>query len=146
MKKLIAVLLSLCLMLAGCALAESELLEDWTIPDDADALVEDSAATAGGWEITNVTTAKLDKALKAAFEKAVSELAGVIYTPVGVLATQVVSGTNTCILCHCAYVASDDGDTGWSLVYLYQPLGGDAEVTNVVNLDVAALSDYGIFS
>lgn len=145
MKKLIAILLTLALMLAVSAMAESEILEDWTIPDDADELVDGDAAATGAWEITDVSSAKIGKKLKAAFAQAVSEMAGVTYTPVGVLATQLVSGTNYCILCHCAYVSSDDGETGWSLVYMSQSLDGTAEITNVVNLDVADLSDYGIF-
>ncbi len=45
------------------------------------------------------------------------------------LASQLVSGTNHCVLCK-----------GWNLVFVYENLEGKTEVLNSVPLDIAALS------
>lgn len=144
MKRLIAAMMALMFM-GVSAVAENEVAEDWTIPDEVDNAWNEETDAAGEWEICELSEAKVDKSLKEALARAVSEMAGVSYTPVGLLATQTASGTNYCILCRCAYVATETGETGWSLVYLSQSLDGGAEVTNVVNLDIADLADYGIF-
>lgn len=144
MKRLIAAITVLMLM-GLSAVAENEVAEDWTMPDEVDDAWNADAVVEGEWEICELSEARVDKTLKATLERAVSEMAGVSYTPVGLLATQTASGTNYCILCRCAYVATETGETGWCLVYLSQSLDGEAEVTNVVNLDIADLADYGIF-
>ena len=145
MKKLIALLMALCLALTAAALAESETLEDWPVQDDPEDIWTDAAEGIGEWEITDLDSAKGGEGLRQLLAKAVEEMAGVTYTPVALLGSRTGSGTEYCILCHCAYVSTDNGETGWSLVYLAQSLGGEAKVTNVVNLDIGALSDYGIF-
>jgi len=144
MKKLMAAILVLMLMMIS-AIAENEVAEDWTISDDAGDAWSEDTIQAGEWEISQLSEAKIGKSLKETFDRAVSEMSGVSYTPVGLLATQTASGTNYCILCRCEYVATETGETGWSLVYLAQSVDGGAEVTNVVNLDIADLADYGIF-
>ena len=145
MKKLFALLMALCLALTAVALAESEALEDWPVQDDPDDIWTDAAEGTGEWEITDMDSAKGGEGLRQLLVKAVEEMAGVTYTPAALLGTRTGSGTEYCILCHCAYVSTDTGETGWSLVYLAESLGGEVKVTNVVNLDVGALSDYGIF-
>ena len=145
MKKIIAILMALVLLLAACALAESEIAEDWNFPDEADTETwnpdEDEVP---GWEINDLDSAKGGEALKELFDKAVEGLTGVTCPPAAVLGTQVVSGNNYCILCHCDYTDSDVKDTGWALVYINEAFGGEVQVTNVVDLDLEALSDYGI--
>ena len=53
-------------------------------------------------------------------------------TPAAVLATQVVAGTNYCMLIR----EDHTGYQGWLLVYIYQDLEGHAEVTNMMHLDI----------
>ena len=53
-------------------------------------------------------------------------------TPAAVLATQVVAGTNYCMLIR----EDHTGYQGWLLAYIYQDLEGHAEVTNLIHLDI----------
>ena len=146
MKKLIALIMSLVLLLSAFALAETELAEDWNFPDGSeDELLDDDDGVTGQWELTNMDTCKGGEALRELFAKATAELTGVLYTPAALLATQTATGNNYCILCHCSYTDSDTADSGWALVYVNEAFGGDVKVTNVVNIDIAALADYGIF-
>ena len=47
------------------------------------------------------------------------------------LASQVVAGTNYCVLCR---------GEGWSLAFLYEDLNGNVELTKSVSLDIPSLS------
>ena len=146
MKKLIAMLMVFALLASAFALAETELAEDWNFPDGSeDELLDDDDGVTGQWELTDMDTCKGGEALRALFAKATAELTGVLYTPAALLATQTATGNNYCILCHCSYTDSDTTDSGWALVYVNEAFGGDVKVTNVVNIDIAALADYGIF-
>ena len=146
MKKLIALIMSLALLLSAFALAETELAEDWNFPDGSeDELLDDDDGVTGMWEYTDMDSCKGDDALRELFAKATAELTGVLYTPAALLATQTATGNNYCILCHCSYTDSDTADSGWALVYVNEAFGGEVKVTNVVNIDIAALADYGIF-
>ena len=55
------------------------------------------------------------------------------YRPESVLATQLVAGTNYCILCQVTPVVPDPVPT-WALVYIYADLEGNAEIMNVYEL------------
>ena len=146
MKKLIALIMSLALLLSAFALAETELAEDWNFPDGSeDELLDDDDGVTGMWEYTDMDSCKGDDALRELFAKATAELTGVLYTPAALLATQTATGNNYCILCHCSYTDSDTADSGWALVYVNEAFGGEVKVTNVVNIDITALADYGIF-
>ena len=155
MSKFIAILMTVVLLLSACAMAESELLEDWIVQDDEmeetfddgtsqDTTLVDGDELAGAWTATTLETAKGSAALKAIFDKAVEGLTGVEYTPVILLGTQVVSGMNYCILANCHYTETDTVDTGWCLVYIHEAFGGEVQMTNVVDIDISALSDYGL--
>ena len=146
MKKILALIMSLVLLLSAFALAETELAEDWNFPDGSeDELLDDDDGVTGMWEYTDMDSCKGDDALRELFAKATAELTGVLYTPAALLATQTATGNNYCILCHCSYTDSDTADSGWALVYVNEAFGGEVKVTNVVNIDIAALADYGIF-
>ncbi len=116
MKKLLALLLA-ALMLTGIACAETSLV--------------------GGWTFT--AAPEMTEEAQAAFEKAFATEVGVVYTPVALLGTQLVSGLNYCILCSATVVAPDAQPT-YKLVYLYQNLSGDVEILNIADLDLAALA------
>ncbi len=89
----------------------------------------------GGW-----TAAQEQDAGLMAFEKASEALLGVNYTPVYVLGTQVVSGTNYCVLCRAETVAPG-AEAYYTLATVYEDLSGNAEITGFRDLDIGALSE-----
>ena len=87
----------------------------------------------GGWENILHEAGELPADAQAAFDKAVEGLVGAEYVPVALMSTQVVAGTNYCILCQITPVVPDAAPT-WALVYIYADLDGNAEITNVYEL------------
>ena len=85
----------------------------------------------GGW--AQAETPVITEDAGAAFDKAMKNLVGVDYTPVALLSTQVVSGTNYCFLCE-ATVVYPGAETSYALVYIYADLEGNAEITQIVNI------------
>ena len=108
MKRIIAVFL-VCLLMLSIASAET-LVGGWTPVESEAAVLPDDA--------------------QAAFDKATEGLVGATYTPVALLSTQLVAGTNYCILCQITPVVPDAVPT-WNLVYIYADLEGNAEILNV---------------
>ena len=115
MKKLIAVFLSVLLVL-GCVVTAS-----------ADAM-------AGGWNFPEDHTMTEDA--QKAFEKAMEGFAGVGYTPVALLATQVVAGTNYCLLVRGTTVTAAP-TSFYALMYIYAGFDGTAQILAIRNLNVA---------
>ena len=93
----------------------------------------------GGWEIPAAEGAALPEEAQAAFDKAMETLVGASYTPVALLATQIVAGTNYCILCQISPVVPNPVPK-WALVYICADLEGKAEVMNVYDLDIGAFA------
>lgn len=89
----------------------------------------------GGWEIPAAEANPLTEEAQAAFDKAMEKLVGADYTPVALLATQLVAGTNYCILCQTTPVVPN-AKLHWTLVYIYADLQGNAEIMNVYDLDI----------
>ena len=87
----------------------------------------------GGWENVPCEAAELPEDAQAALDKALDGLVGAKYTPVALLSTQIVAGTNYCILCQITPVVPDATPT-WALVYVHADLQGNAEITNVYEL------------
>ena len=115
MKKFVSALLALVLVLSlSSALASEGMMT-------------------GGWEIVPQEGAVLPDDAVAALEKAVEKLDGASYVPVTLMATQVVAGTNYCILCQVTPVVPD-AVPYWALVYVYADLEGNAEIMNVYEL------------
>ena len=83
----------------------------------------------GGWENIPHAAAELPEDAQAAFDKATEGQDE--YIPVALLSTQVVAGTNYCLLCQ---VKAKDSTSTWALVYIYADLEGNAEITNVYEL------------
>ena len=90
-------------------------------------------AMTGGWEIVPHEAVELSPDAQAAFDKAVKGLLGAEYVPVALMSTQVVAGTNYCILCQITPVVPKAVPT-WALVYIYADLNGNAEITNIYEL------------
>ena len=87
----------------------------------------------GGWVNTPHEAGELPTEAQVAFDKALEGLVGAEYVPVTLMSSQVVAGTNYCILCQITPVIPDATPT-WALVYIYADLDGNAEITNVYEL------------
>ena len=120
MKRMIAVFMALLLAMAvPAALAEGGMT--------------------GGWTLIEAEPAKLPEDAAQAFDKAVAKLVGAEYAPVALLGSQLVSGANYCVLCRIEPV-TPDARFHYALVYIYADLSDNAEITNIVDLDIAELS------
>ena len=97
-------------------------------------------AKTGSWALND--SAGMSADAQKAFDKAMEGLMGVNYTPAALLGTQLVSGTNYCVLCEAA-VVYPDAQPYWALVYVYADLQGNAKATNIVALDPAAILENG---
>ena len=90
--------------------------------------VELGAPVAGGWETPDESLAlSKNPAARTAFKKAVNKLKGSSYTAIAFLAAQVVAGTNYEILCR--ETPTDGCEAHIKIMYIYEDLQGNAEVT-----------------
>ncbi len=127
MKKRICLLMTLCLLLALPAFSGS-------------IRAKAESAQVGGWKIEE--SLEIDEKAQAVFEKATEGLLGVGYTPIQLLGTQLVSGTNYCFLSE-AQVVYPGAEPGYALVYIYENLQGEAKVTNIVDLTLDEVLTLG---
>ena len=74
------------------------------------------------------------------FEKAMDGLVGVRYTPIALLGTQLVSGTNYCFLCEAA-VVYPDAQPYYAIVSIYANLQGSAEIRRIVALNLGKIEE-----
>ena len=91
----------------------------------------------GGWNIAEDTTVTEEQ--KKVFEKAAKGLTGAAHDPAAYLGYQIVSGRNHCFLCRTTPTVPEPVSY-YTLVYIYEDLGGNSEITNIAELDIAALS------
>ena len=91
----------------------------------------------GGYEVNQGSTLiEENPEAKAAFDKATECLAGAIYEPIAYLGKQIVAGTNYSFLCR--MTPSYPGFEGhFVIVVVYQNLEGNAEITNVKDIDIS---------
>ena len=105
-----------------------------TITDVMDFEVETNLhdeTLAGGW--FEPESPEITEDAKAVFDKAMETLVGVDYVPVALLEQQVVAGMNYCYLCE-ATVVYPGAETTYALVYIYEDLEGNAEITDIVRM------------
>ena len=114
-------------MLAGCG-AQAAPAEKEEEP------VKAEAPLAGGWTVNEEDTAMAaNPDAQAALEKALEGLVGANYEPIACLGTQVVAGTNYCILCRITPVVPNPS-SHFALVYVYRALDGTAKLLDVQDL------------
>ena len=130
MKKFLALMLAMLMVLALCACGQAK----------TPAAEEKAPAVVGGWTISEDTA--LTEEARAAFEKAMEGLTGVGYEPVALIGTQVVSGTNYCILCEARTIVPD-AVPYYALVYVYADLKGGAELLNIAALNIGDIAETG---
>ena len=96
---------------------------------------EEEAPIAGGWQAAEDGT--ITEELQALFDKAMEKMVGVDYTPVELLETQVVAGTNYKFLCE-SQVVAPGAKVQKAIVIIYEDLEGNAEV-----LDIEVMEESG---
>lgn len=101
------------------------------------ALAEDPEPVVGGWTATEGDPTQIPEEVLTAFAKATEDLEGCTYTPVALLAAQVVAGTNYCLLCQ-TQIVTPDAPIGYALVYFYEALDGSAHLQKVQEIDFCA--------
>ena len=94
------------------------------------------AETVGGWTAAE-DPAVTDEA-RAALDKALEGLVGATYEPVALLGTQVVAGTNYCLLCRVSPVVPDPVGH-YALVYVYAGVDGTCKLLGTADLDVGGM-------
>lgn len=94
----------------------------------------------GGWAFAEDTT--ITDEIRAKFEKAMEEMVGADYEPIANIASQVVAGTNRCLLCKETPVVPNPVPH-FSLVYVYEDLEGGATLQVVMDFDFGAMCTYG---
>ena len=120
MKKMIAFLCAVLMMITASSALAEQLSGGWT-PSADPAVTEE---------------------LQAVFDKGIEGLVGVGYTPVAYLGAQIVAGTNHAFLCR-ATVVYPGAQPYYTIVYLYEDLQGNVTILNIAELDVGALCTYG---
>lgn len=97
------------------------------LDSEAEAPADSDEGVSGGWE--DAESPVMTEEAKAALEKATEEMLGADYTPIALLGTQVVAGTNYSILCEIT-ATSPDAEPSYSVVVVYEDLEGNAEITD----------------
>ena len=100
-------------------------------PEDEDTAMDVQAP--GRWSVNADADIVLTKEEADIFQQAESTLAGGAYTPVAVVATQIVAGTNYAYLC---LGTSDEDTAAWYIITLYQDLSGDVTTLNIDELEL----------
>lgn len=97
--------------------------------------VGDDGDKVGGW--TYAESVEITDDIKKVMEKATETLTGATYEPVAYIGSQVVAGTNHAILCKSTpSVAELNGATTYVLVYVYQDLQGNCEITETTDIEL----------
>ena len=113
----------------------AELLKIVSLTPNGEA---DPNAGAGGTLLGGWTVAEEQEPGLEAFDQAAQKLLGVSYTPIYVLSSQVVSGTNYCVLSK-AEVVAPGAEGYYTLATVYQDLSGNVEITEFRNLEIGEL-------
>jgi len=95
-------------------------------------LATNIADLSGGW--SQAESPEVTDEIKELCDKAFEKLVGVGYSPVALLSTQVVAGTNYCILCE-STIVYPGAETTYAFVTLYKDLEGNVEVLDIWNCD-----------
>lgn len=112
-----------------CTLLALTLLTVSFVP----ALAEEPMMKLGGWISNTENPAEIPQEVLDAFNKAIEGLEGCTYEPIALLASQVVSGMNYCLLCRLTVVYPDAQPT-YALVYVYQSIEGACELARVEDI------------
>lgn len=123
MKRIVSLVVAACLMFLMAACGSSTTGTE-------------TEKSTGEWEINNENGSySLPDNVNKAFEKALENYAGATFEPVAYIGSQVVAGRNHMILCK-ATTATENPETSYKVVIIYEDLNGNAEITSVSDFDV----------
>jgi len=108
-------------------------VDDYDDDDEDDDFDLEDAGLTGGWAITE--DASVPEDVLALFEEATGELTEAEYEPVALLGTQVVAGTNYCILCRVTPVDPDE-QPGYALGYIYRDPEDNAALLGFIEIEI----------
>ena len=134
MKKILSVILC-CALIAACVAGFSACSKEKEKETENSSV---GGEVVGGWEIAE--SPEITKEFKEFFEKTVSDYVGMDFVPVAYLSSQVVAGTNHCILCEVTPVVQN-AKTSYALVTVYKDLQGNSKVTDVVSCGFEVTED-----
>ena len=117
MKKIIALMLAVIMMLCFAACGDEEENE-----------------TVDGYDFVEAKGTGLPQQAATAFSKAVEGLGGMSYEPLALLGTQVFSGTNYAILCEGTMV-TEKPTTDMYIVIVYDGVDGETKILNSTKFD-----------
>lgn len=130
-------------ILSAAALAGAMILTGCTKPAEPEEVKEpeteqtetETETLLGGWQPYTEYVELLNEDEKIIFKTAMENLIGVNYSPVQVVATQLVSGTNYAFLASAENV-STEADKGFAIVTIYKNLEGKTAVLAINRLDI----------
>lgn len=140
MKKYIALFIVIAMLCALASCGAKTPAEDTTAPEaPVSEEIPDDTELAGGYTVNaEIPEAKLPEEVKAAFDGALKDYAGMSFTPVAYLGSQVVAGSNYAILCLGKAVVPD-AKAALKVVVVYKDLEGKSSVLRVNDFN---LLDY----
>ena len=94
---------------------------------------EETEPAVGGWTANADDPTLIPEEALEAFNKATEELVGCDYEPIALLGSQVVAGTNYCLLCKCT-VVTPDAPVSYVLMYIYSGVDGTNEVLDIQDI------------
>ena len=107
-------------------------ISDYTADGDVSFTPENLA---GGWSLpADLAPAALPEEVQKAFDTALAGFAGVGYSPIAYLGSQVVAGANYAILCNATTVTAEP-QSALAVVVVYADLEGGAQITSVAGFD-----------
>lgn len=107
--------------------------EEGAEPDSGTPEIPETGALAGGWSVAEdpAITDEISNMFWQAMDSYQTGTITIAYTPVAVLGTQVVAGTNYAVLCRASEI---NKGTTWVIVYLYQDPEESASVLCITDL------------
>lgn len=120
-------------------IAATEAETEEAIPDDGPM---GGGTVAGGWTLNeNESSGALSAEDKEVFEKATDGLAGMGYTPIACIGTQVVAGTNHLFLCQGTMVTAQPVTSLYAVV-VYEDLQGNCEILRTKETPIDMMDLY----
>ena len=117
--------------------SEEFSIADYNTGDEGTEVNTEEEPMTGGWQMPEqITAAEIPEEAMNAFNKAVEGFTGNDLTPMALLGTQVVAGTNYAFLCHSKLVTAEPSES-IQVVIVYEDLEGNAAITGISNVDVS---------